>query len=1395
MPGVLDNWRPAGQPEEDKGDWLSGIFGGGISAAPSLDTWAPAQQPGVTAGGPSPVPGGFTPLEGMVMSTLSAVPELFGTNPLPGVQQWRDEHPISDIATQLAGIAIPYAGMAKLSAVPRAARALEAGVEGTLKAFGATAARSPIASGALKEFYRFTPLELSRLGTGFAIDADMGDMFADVALGQAIAGTLGGLGGFLRAGGKAVAGSSTVAEAEWGLLPNFELRIAQMPESTIIGPQSKEQKIYDLTQEALRYVPEGRGAGAGLKGRYLYDVENLMPADQQWFEGNLFKANPSNASAETVSKQAFDVRQLHTDNKAWSLGDGGGEDVAKRAGFDGLQDLAAEMAYPRRIVVQDVRAGAGQMGAWMKRAHEAGALQQIAPETWAMKEDGGLWTVMKRLQTGGEPPKPQVGKRGSFQFGPAKVRQGDEWLVGKMDNLGKVAPDAHKVARSTAEQWAKLKDPFRQLATVNPINQNMNQTMALLDPSDWKALRNMRRQKALAQVAPKISEKLKAMGGPADQETVRRITDKLYDVVAPKAFKMSKDPVYGRFYSLLESAMHYVDDQAKRFVYGDPQTTGRLTKALAGDKGALTFGPHDGYESIASKVNMLSADELEQFKMVSYMQHPAHGAELKKMVDEGLISPNAFAVIEHVQAVNKAFTGKLVMPALEEAGRAGEVRWLEGYTMPRVFKGDSFVRVTDEAGKSVYLANGKTPLEAQKFANAVVEEAIASGKKWKAEKAESHAFRGVDEADNIDEVFKSVYEQMGQSADAQEVVARAVRKMVANAAPSVRRGVPTPKSLSTLRTGLRGSVDEEVMTHEDVLKAIENHFHKLGRYAAVHTWKNRFGDQMLTWSKKGYETQFTDLHRKATQWLGVEGQLTTQLNKLLQPVLGDVLGPKSATRIAAATNKLMANWNLFILNPTFAVLNLLTPLQTVAPWIAMMRNAPEDQVARISQQMLTRDAAGRPTGIAGVVDPLKILWQATGLIRKPDEALKEFFSRGLSDGVLAPQIYDEFVGAHASVASGLRDAYAKSGWEFIKETATHMSTRSEQWSRLVAFNSAYIVGRDLFNLSGDALYRFMRKGTETTMYGYSVMDRSRLLTGPVGSTWGLFKNWQFHFIGQMSEYAGLALKDKTFSPMLWQGASALSLGGLGATPLVMLADGLAKWSSDSPDSFSYMQENWGKDVADPLFFGLPALLGVSLQASSSIPGTDVVQDIEAMSNVVAWQRGKQAFGAIGAAADLWQQTGQNPLKDANIRDRMMSAFAPRAMFRAYSAMEGDYVRSMQSGQPTVRDLPLGAKVLHGAGFNVTEIEKHYIVGEQLYETQQRKRATIQALGETMAQAWIAGDYDAMGQIETRAMASGVDVSSVLKSANTRYRREVLGDHLSRFDKQDQAEARLLLDGE
>ena len=605
-----------------------------------------------------------------------------------------------------------------------------------------------------------------------------------------------------------------------------------------------------------------------------------------------------------------------------------------------------------------------------------------------------------------------------------------------------------------------------------------------------------------------------------------------------------------------------------------------------------------------------------------------------------------------------------------------------------------------------------------------------------------------------------------------------------------RRGgvVPSfsiPKTMSEARTGLKGSADEALYTTEDIIKATENHYRQLSRFAAYQGWRRRWLEEAEHLRKQD-PTLADDLRRKAGQYMGFEGQLTTTLNKVLSPILGHQLGGKAATRIAQGTNELMYNWNLAIGNPTFALLNLLNPLQTVAPWVAFMTHAPTEAAERMMGQTLRFGADGLPRSPLNFLHPMKVLRQSMQEMKKPDEVLMEAYARAKADAVISPKLYEGFVGEKSRMHQGFREVYENAGggvaggWEFIKKTATFMAEKSEEFSRIQAFTSAHILGRDFFGLSGDALYNFAKTGTLKTMYGYSVIDRSRMFTGPVGSMFGLFKNWQMHYIGTMAQYAGLGVKEGIWAPMLWQFGVVGAVGGLGAMgPVKWTADALAKWYGESPSSYLWMQENWD-GAADEIYFGLPALFGASLQASAAMPGTDVRNDLTHLSNFVFLERAKTAGKAVGEAWDYFDVNGKNPLQDSNIRDKMLQAFAPRAIFRGFASAEGEYVKSMATGYPQVRDVSPASRMLYGLGLNQVEIERQQVASRELWNQSETRKLKTQQLGIAYADAFLNGDPQDQMEVLNQAVALGIEQSKVVKSAQTRLRREQEGDSLSRY---------------
>jgi hypothetical protein len=290
---------------------------------------------------------------------------------------------------------------------------------------------------------------------------------------------------------------------------------------------------------------------------------------------------------------------------------------------------------------------------------------------------------------------------------------------------------------------------------------------------------------------------------------------------------------------------------------------------------------------------------------------------------------------------------------------------------------------------------------------------------------------------------------------------------------------------------------------------------------------------------------------------------------------------------------------------------------------------------------------------------------------------------------------------------------------------------------------------------------------------------------------GLFKNWQMHFLGNMYQYADQALNHGNFGPLVWAGGSAVALGGLGATPLIAMADGLGNWENEPNSSYLWMEKKFGDDLADPLYFGLPAFLGVSLQASSTLPGTDVRNETASLFSFAIMQRATMLGKAIGKGMEYHEATGTNPMQDENVRAMLQQAATPRAWIRAMSVVSGDYVESMSTGYPMMDGQNVGyvGKMLQGAGMNSLEVARAQEASQVLYRHEEKMKSAISGLGRGYYNAISDGNGDEANRIIQRTIAMHVPLDSVMKSAMQVQNNEEGRDILSRYSATGEYEAR------
>jgi hypothetical protein len=135
------------------------------------------------------------------------------------------------------------------------------------------------------------------------------------------------------------------------------------------------------------------------------------------------------------------------------------------------------------------------------------------------------------------------------------------------------------------------------------------------------------------------------------------------------------------------------------------------------------------------------------------------------------------------------------------------------------------------------------------------------------------------------------------------------------------------------------------------------------------------------------------------------------------------------------------------------------------------------------------------------------------------------------------------------------------------------------------------------------------------------------------------------------------------------------------------------------------------------------------------------------------------------AFDAWQATGEHPGHNAQVREMLVRAFAPTTVYKTMAAMNNpDQITSLGTGYPIAKDISPAHRVLYGFGFHPTELDRGQAISQELYKSNESRRASITQLGRTFAEAQRLGDSEQMAIIMRQAMVWGLDVSSVIKSS-------------------------------
>lgn len=1267
---------------------------------------------------------------GFLNSAMSALPEMIGFDPGREAEKFRATHPVSGFVSQVLPAFIPYGGWFALTErVPALARGVARA--GELASGGA--GKAPVLSGFAREAARFAPFEAGRAAISAGVNG--GENFYDVAqegLANTLAsGVVGGIAGAIGAAGRRAIMPELSAEVDQAApytLQYRQLKKAQMDGKTK-NPDADAYHLNDLQGKIYAEFPVERE-------KYLQPLETQGKENQL---GRMF--NPMNLSER---ESAHLTRKRFTPDDWKDQGE-----LTEALNLSGIRGNEEWVRFPRYV-----EANTEKGGLIIGRA-VVGNLNRVGNDLYMAREaNDGLFVMGKRVG---------IGEQG----------KGDKWVLWKTDQPDKFAP----LAKSWTDNLSKVVN-WGGPDTLKPIGTEMNDVLQTMMRSrslhNYRDVQRMGVNAWLGKLRDQMGIDKSAIGSAA-----RVSYDYLKEHVAPTKFQFTFSPRANYILGMWKDLFDYADSVTHGIMYGSqkPGTQAMMQNVLAGVRGETTF---KGREALDKMVDSLSETDLGD--IWRGMNATWTRDRIKEAVIKGEISPTSGNFLNQLTDLSDELIGQTqkTQAAFGEAITKAQPGHL---MLSHTWEGTLRTPIVDSKGNLVTLLGGYNRANLQKQADDIIAAAKKEGKDWRVARDDKGELTSIEADSGVDleRLLKGAngYTIALGSSDfrlAQSLRERWIRD---NYRPAVLRD----------RSNVGGYIGHTAPWNKEQLKQILfKHLHSQQRYLAERNLQNVMGYELQRLADED-PRMYNQLMQRTDDIAGRQGRIPEAINSAVDKLMSPFLGKNSATKMVGALNSLTYHFQLGMGNLMFPVLNATQFMQTALPQASFIMKAPREAIARYYSWDVLAGADGLPKGSIGTLSAPKMAFQSMREMYKPDDLLKENLGKAAREGVWAPRLAEEFIGENSSMIIGLKQAGEKGWVNWLKAVSAFLPEASERFSRVHAFTMGHVLGRDFLRLQDDQLYRFAKQFTENTMFGYSTADRARILSGPFGSLFGLFKNWQMHYLGWLSEYSGQAMNGNV-APLLWMMGGTAATGGVAAAPFYGAADGISRLLADKP-LMQTIYETFGPDgtsnesISDGVYFGLPGLLGLSMQASASAPSANPVRDASQLFSFVQYQRMRDTALAVGQAVDAYQTTGQHPINSPGVRDAFAKAFAPRSIFRTMQSAEDGFIKSITTGYPLAEATPM-QRFWYSMGFNTTDVEKQMKVADELWRDNNARRAAVASYGEAWANAQTSRDSQAMRTLMLRAITNGVPIDSMIKSANSRLAKQE-EDQIERLANQQRLE--------
>lgn len=1273
---------------------------------------------------------------------------LFGVPKSVSNIAWEESHPMSALAASFLGIGGTYGTFYKAT---KALRGFEKGLD-TLSGV----ARAPVLGGAAKEAMRFAPLEAARIvGTAIGEPERLDETLFESGVGIGIAGGLGALGGL-------PAKFGTVDKAFKELIPNVDdslprsLKLRELRKLVDEGKVAPEQltkanTVINQLDKMVRAEYWTAKPNSPNNPRYITDLEATEAGQKltkTGFVNSIFKPQENGLFRSQLLLSKNDVT---ADALRFAMDD----ESAVAAVLARLPDKAMSyVQYPRLVTITGDKKKA--LTLWQN--NWAKGFSQYEPGSYIGREaDEGMFLFLKKIK--GD---------------PNAINKDDQFLIFKTDRPDLFGGQAAAWTNKQVEQAMWWPQQFPQNAKPLPGSAHEYIRKEL----ERMPIRSIEDLTKGAKPETMIQRAVAGMGlkqGSNMTDGVRAGLEHLKTYLAPAMFLFSGDGPgmmrARRAFFAIKSSLDRANSTAEALVYGLPHATkGSLAKNL------LVHGTKDLYnlgdETIAGLVGKL--DDADRGKLLEVWLSNTPIDVVQNEAVKGNISQNLLKLLTSLDNIsNKQF--EEINAVRAATGQPVHKAKPGHYGLSHMWDGDWRLRVRNQNGAVVYMVGAHDRGTAQKYANAVIKNAGMEGK-WKFDASEFETkdlFRRGKDGDTSDWTDLVGINTAGQD-----------YRRAASAMERFVRETYKPKALER-QQGVEGfSVD---MSAPALTKRLLTHFRRLQNYSTDMALKFELGPDMLKLQDENKQAFQTLIERWNTA-LGIQGKFAQMQNDVLDKSgVGAVLGNNSASQIVAAANTLQHNLQLGMGNLMYPTVNMFTFLSTVLPQVSFVQSAAPEVLQKYYGSLMAHGADGLAKRPVHFLDPMKMVYQGFRLMSSGDQGVKKQFDRALADGLFAPRLVEEHIGVDAQLKQRLSGILQeKNGFpKFLQYLSEWLPNKSEQFSRLHAFTTGLSVGKDVLGLADEGLYRFARDFTHNTMFGYNMVDRAKVINGPLGSFFGLYKNWQMHYAGWLLAYAGEAARGN-MAPLLWSQAGVGTIAGLGGTALYGLGDAFARMATGK-SGFDYIYDTFSTDgkpdmVSDTAFYGLPAFFNLSLQSSASGLGSNPAKDAALLFSFVQAERGAALGKALGNAFDTWSATGKSPFADPIVRGQMLKAIAPRSVLRTAQVLEGDYIRSLNTGNPLIQGLSPMDRFVYGLGFNTPEMDRTYKISDELFKNEEKRKVAVRYYAREMLDLQESQDWEGLTLLTKRVMLSGVGMDSVIRSAQGMRQRNLQDVATSRVKK-------------